>query len=317
MKKNYYDILEIPDDANENDIKTAYHKQAVKFHPDKNPDDKKAEEKFREATEAYENLKDDTKRKKYDGKFIKRKKTKQGSNLKVSINVNRMELIQGIRKIIVIKRKGICTNCFGTGSANAVLRECVYCNGTGLHGLSLVLGRKKKCLYCKGIGRIPDGKRCEMCNGTALKEETIQHPLVLSPSLEILKISKLGNCFPGGSPGDLIINLIIKEDPNYQVNGLDVTRKIWISPAQAVIGGTLNLKVFRKNVLLNIPSGIQNGQKIELKYKGITYKKEAGDFRAIIYIRIPLIITEREKELYHELFKIEKEASCQVKVLSF
>lgn len=317
MTKNHYDILGISNDANDNEIKTAFRKQAIKFHPDKNSDSKESEEKFREITEAYETLKDETKRKKYDGQFVKRRKFKQGSNLKVSINVTRMELIQGIRKFIVIKRKGICKKCFGTGSANATLKKCLRCNGTGLQGFSLVLGSKRKCLYCKGLGRVPDGDKCEVCNGTTLIDEIIQHPLLLNPYIEVIKIPKLGNCFPGGSPGDLIVNLIIKEDPNYQVNGLNITRKIKISPAQAIIGDSFSLKVFRKNVQLQIPPGIQNGQEIELKNKGITYKKETGYFRVTIYIKIPLIITEKEKYLYHELFKLEKETSCQVKVLNF
>lgn len=317
MLKNYYDILGIPEDATEKEIKVAYRRLAIKYHPDKNPGNKEAEEKFREITETYENLKDDKKRKKYDGEFVKRKRTKQGSNLKVSINVTRLELIQNIKKIIVIRRLGLCKKCDGTGSVNKILNKCIHCDGTGVQGLSLLLGVKKRCGYCKGIGKIPKGDKCSACNGRALLSEVIQHSLILNPFLEIVRIPKIGNCHPGGSPGDLIVNLVIAEDPKYKVNGLNVTRRINISPAQAVIGETINLKVFRKNIELKIPPGTQNGQEIILKNKGITYRGEKGIFRAIIYIKIPLIITEKEKVLYHELQKLEKEATCQVRVLSF
>ncbi len=317
MNKNYYKILNIPEDATDIEIKVAYRKLAIKYHPDKNPDDKIAEEKFREATDAYEVLKDENKRKKYDNQFVKKRSFKQGSNLKVSINVTRMDLIQSINKLIVIKRKGPCKDCSGTGSAERLLKKCVYCNGTGLQGLSLILGSKKKCTYCKGMGRIPEGDQCKICNGTALQPEIIQHTITLNPLLEIIRIPKLGNCIPGGSPGDLIVSLIIKEDPRYYVNGLDIIGKITISPIQAILGDSFNLKVFKKTVNIKIPPGTQYGQKIEFKNKGITYKKEVGDFKAIIKIKIPSIISEKEKLLYHKLYQLEKEAPCQVRVLSF
>ena len=316
MKINYYEILDVPEDSDEIEIKVAYRKLAIKYHPDKNPGDKNAEEKFRIATEAYETLKDEVKRKKYDAQNIKPKKHRYGSNLRISINVTRLELIQNIRKLIVIKRKGLCKVCLGTGSANKISKKCIYCNGTGLQGLSLVLGTKKNCQFCGGVGKIPDGPSCSACKGSALEPEVIHQSLVLNPYMEIVRLPNLGNFCINGKPGDLIVNLIIKEDPHYRVNDLDVTGKIEISPAQAVLGDEISLKVFRKTINIKIPPGAQNGQRIELKNKGITYKKEIGDFRGIIRIKIPTIISDKEKLMYQQLLEIEKEAPC-LRVLSF
>jgi molecular chaperone DnaJ len=317
MIKNYYNILDISDNATQEEIKAAYRKLAKKYHPDKNPDNTYAKKKFREINEAYEILKDVEKKEEHDNQFTKFKSYKKGNNLKISINVTRLELIQCARRMIVVKRKGLCKTCKGTGSTTKSLKKCVHCDGTGLHGFSLVLGEKKKCEYCFGIGSVPEGEKCPICKGTALIDEIKHHYITLNPSVEIIKIPRLGNYQLNSSPGDLLVNLNIIEDPNYQVVNLNVIGRIEISPAQAVLGDILNLKVFKEKVKLRIPPGTQNGQEIEFKGKGISYKKDVGDFKAIIHIKIPVIITKPEKTLYKKLFKHEKEASCQVKVMSF
>lgn len=317
MVKNYYDILGVSENATQKEIQRAYHKLAVRYHPDKNPDNLDAEMKFREISEAYEILKDIDRREEHDSQPSKFRNFKKGENLKISISVTRLEMIECAKKIIVIKRKGFCKTCDGTGSTSKILEKCVYCNGTGLHGLSLVLGTKKKCTYCKGLGNIPTGDKCTTCNGTALVNEIIHHPIFLNPTKEIINIPRLGNCQLKSPPGDLIVSLSIIEDPNYQVVGLNVIGRIYISPAQAVLGDTLDLKVYKERVILRISPGVQNGKEIEFKGKGISYKRNIGNFKAIIYIKIPAIITETEKILYKKLLKFEKEAPCQVKVMSF
>jgi len=316
MSKNYYEIFSLPDDATEDEIKVVYHKLAIKYHPDKNPGDKIAEEKFRAITNIYETLRNPEKRKKYDSQFIKQRISKRGANLSISLNVTIFELIERKVKCIAIERRGLCKECAGTGATNRILKKCIYCDGTGLQGFSLVLGAKKKCTYCKGVGKIPDGEECAECNGTALMPERVQYTLTLNPFLEIVRIPKLGNCYMGGTPGDLIINLIIAKNHLYKVSGLNVTRIIEISPAQAIIGDLIKLKVFKKNIQLKIPSGTQDGQRIRLIDKGITYKCDTGNFDAIIHIKIPLIISEKEKRIYQELLNLEKEVPC-LTIMSF
>jgi len=317
MIKNYYDILDIDDNATKKEVQAAYRKLAVKYHPDKNPDDIDAVIKFREITEAYEILMDADKREEHDSQSTKFRSYKRGHNLRITINVTRLELIQCAKKMIAIKRKGLCKTCEGTGSTEKVLEKCIYCNGTGLHGFSLVLGTKKKCTYCDGAGFKPRGEKCPVCKGTALVDEIKHHYITLDPTAEIIEVPRLGNCQLRSPPGDLIVSLSITEDPKYQVFNLNVIGRIDISPAQAVLGDSLNLQVFKKKVKLEIPPGTQNGREIEFKGKGITYKNDVGDFRAIIYIRTPAIITETERILYQKLLKLEKEAPCQVKVMSF
>lgn len=323
MPENHYDTLGVPKNASQDDIKRAYRKIAVKYHPDKKPDNKIAEEIYREATEAYEILKDPEKRKKYDSLFTWSRPKKilkrniRGSDLRINLKVNRADLIYRAERIIAIERKGKCKSCDGTGSLDRKTKKCTYCNGTGLQGFSLAIGEKKKCLYCKGIGITREGMRCFDCRGTAIAPEIVRRKIILHPlmSAPIVLLETGNHCF-GGTPGDLFIDLDIIEDPNYSVNNLDVTGKIKISPAQAILGDTVNLAVFGKSITIRIPPGIKNGNTIEKNKAGITYEGKTGRFKAIIYINIPTIITDQEKELYQKLLKIEKETPWP-KTMSF
>jgi molecular chaperone DnaJ len=312
-KKNYYDILGISEHASDDEVKKAYRKIAVKYHPDKNPGDKKSEKIFMEATDAYEILKDQVKRARYDKKTPfkkKRKSARRGTDLRIKLNINREDLVYQKKQLIVIKRRGKCPQCNGTGSAIRKLEECRFCSGTGLQGFALVMGNKKRCSHCDGAGSYPEGVKCSRCKGVALVMETIHHEIELNPLSEYFTLKGLGNCSFCGETGDLFVDLNIKENPNYLVKGINVRKIIQISPAQAVLGDTLNLNVFKKELEIKIPAGVQNKHVIDVEKGGITYKGRTGFFRADINVKIPAIITEKEKELYKEILKTEKEASA-------
>ena len=321
MSETYYDILGIAPDASQDEIKKAYRAKAVKYHPDKNPDDRKAEKIFIENTEAYETLKDENKRATYDRDVtLKRPPSKyerfrRGTDLKVSIKVKFEEMIEGKKKIIRTERKGYCPDCGGTGSAEKILEDCKYCNGTGLQGFALVMGNIKKCKKCLGAGSEPKGKKCPRCKGTALVTETIQREITLNPISRIFKINQLGNSCFKGRPGDLYIELNVERNLNYKVKRLNITSYIKISPAQAILGDIIKLSVFGKTIEIKILPGTQNNALIKVEKGGITYKNETGKFIGIIHIITPTVISNDEKELYEKIISIEREIPCQ-KILS-
>lgn len=312
MSSNYYDILNIPSSATSAEIRKAYRKLALKYHPDKSNDSGNL---FRELKNAYDVLKNPEKRQKYDKQIIPERKRK-GSDLRVFINVKFEEMLNDCKKYIVIKRKGLCPSCEGTGSEKKKIKKCIYCNETGLQGLSLVLGQKKKCSYCMGEGKIPEGNKCQQCKGTSLIEETKQCEVNLNPFINFVMIPGLGNHSPfQGKAGNLIVDFIRDKDNKYQIDGLNITSNINITPVQAILGDIVHISVFGKDLNIKIPPGIQHGAVI--KQQGLTYKKETGFFKIIVKINIPQIITEAERKLYQEILNIEKEIDiCQTSILT-
>lgn len=313
---NYYDILGLPYTSDETQIKKAYRKIAIKYHPDKNPD-KNTGGLFNKATEAYETLRDPEKRKKYDASLNLNRIKSKGSNLKVRITVKAEDLIKRKKKSLIFKRKWLCPKCHGTGSANKKLKNCDYCNTTGLDFISLLMGPVKPCGYCNGRGHVPEGILCDTCKGEAVTYERVQKEISLNPLSECYVFKGLGNyCFKG-RPGDLIVEVSVQEHPVYKIERLNIKGTINISPVQAVLGDIIELDVFNNNIKVEIPPGTQNKAEIICEGKGIVHERKVGNFKAIINIIIPLIVSKKEKELYQEILKIEKEPACQTETLNF
>jgi molecular chaperone DnaJ len=315
-----YSILGVEETATIEEIKTAYHLQALKCHPDKNK--YSSDEAFKKLTEAYKILSNATKKENYDNLLKKTAKPEQynsrGSDLKTSMQVKIIDMIRGTKKTIITKREAFCDSCSGTGSAIKKTQKCRFCNGTGLQGLALAMGMKKRCKYCNGNKVSPLGDKCPKCKGTALIPEAMKHEIKLSPLIYEITIPGMGNSPVGkGKAGDLIVELNVEQDKFYKVNGLNITCKVSISPAQAILGDIISLNVFDKVINLCIPSGAKQGQIIEQENCGINYENKTGLFRAVINITIPDILSQKEEDLYKELLSIEKRNPSCPTILNF
>ncbi len=194
-KRDYYEVLGVSKNATKDELKKAYRKLAIKYHPDKNPGDKQAEEKFKEAAEAYDVLSDDTKRQRYDqfghagmggaaggggagfndvndifshfgdlfGDFFggaagggHRQAVRKGSNLRVRVRLNLSEIVNGVEKKIKIRKKVPCAVCGGSGAASPNdVQTCPDCKGTG-YVVRIVNGI---------FGRMQQQSPCPRCNG--------------------------------------------------------------------------------------------------------------------------------------------------------
>jgi len=193
-KRDYYEVLEVTKTATSEEIKKAYRKKAIQYHPDKNPDNKEAEEKFKEAAEAYEILSDEQKRAKYDrygheapggfgghaggfsmddifsqfgdifgghfggfGGFGQRgPRVNRGSDLRVKVKLNLQEIAKGVEKKIKVKKFVSCSHCHGNGADNGTAYEtCSTCKGSG------VVTRVVNTL----LGQMQTQSTCPTCNG--------------------------------------------------------------------------------------------------------------------------------------------------------
>lgn len=249
-KRDYYEVLGVSKDASAEEIKKAYRKLAVKYHPDRNQGDSNAEEKFKEATEAYEVLSDETKRKNYNSfgfsgvdnnggfnassfkdfadifgdmdindfinPFARRSYAnsfrQKGQNVNKIITVTFDECLTGIKKEVVVDVKENCPTCKGFGSKDST--NCPNCNGTGLevHGTSF-MKIQVTCSKCGGIGKAYK-KDCPDCKGngskTVSKRVSFDIPAGVQSGQRFV-IRGLGDPVPGGENGDLIINIIVDD----------------------------------------------------------------------------------------------------------
>lgn len=193
-KRDYYEILDVAKGASQDEIKKAYRKVAIKYHPDKNPDDPSAEEKFKEAAEAYEVLSNPEKRQRYDqfghqgmgggaggfggghmnmddifsqfgdifgngffgGGGGGRSSVKRGSNLRIKLKLNLQEVSQGAEKKIKVKRYVACDDCGGNGAKNGTeVKNCPVCQGSG----------QTRKMVNTMFGQMMSSSTCHNCHG--------------------------------------------------------------------------------------------------------------------------------------------------------
>ena len=307
-KRDYYEILGVTKSATPEEIKKAYRKLAIQYHPDKNPDNPEAEEKFKEAAEAYEVLSNPEKRQRYDqfghqglggnggfggggmnmedifsqfgdifggGGFESffgggrgGRRTKKGTNLRVKLKLNLKEIANGVEKKIKVKRQVL--------AEGVTFKTCATCQGSGQikKVVNTMLGQMvsaSTCHVCGGSGQIVDRKPAEAdSNGLIIREEviSINIPAGVADGMQ-LSMSGKGNETAGGIPGDLLILIEEVDDDVLQRNGNDVIFELFISFMDAALGSQVEVPTIDGKVKIKIDPGTQSGKMLRLKGKGI------------------------------------------------
>ncbi|TFV96220.1 molecular chaperone DnaJ [Algoriphagus kandeliae] len=307
-KRDYYEVLGVSKSATAEEIKKAYRKLAIQYHPDKNPDNPEAEEKFKEAAEAYEVLSNPEKRQRYDqfghqglggnggfggggmnmedifaqfgdifggGGFSSffgggggGRRTKKGTNLRVKLKLNLQEISNGVEKKIKVKRHVV--------APGVTFKTCSTCQGTGQvkKVVNTMLGQMvsaSTCAVCGGSGQIVDKKPAEAdSRGLIIKEEviTINIPGGVAEGMQ-LSMSGKGNEIPGGIPGDLLIVIEEIEEKTLQRDGNNVIYDLYVSFVDAALGASVEVPTIDGRVKIKIDPGTQSGKMLRLKGKGI------------------------------------------------
>ncbi|MFC4871220.1 molecular chaperone DnaJ [Negadavirga shengliensis] len=340
-KRDYYEVLGVSKNASAEEIKKAYRKMAIKYHPDKNPGDATAEEKFKEAAEAYEVLSNAEKRQRYDqfghqglggnggfgggmnmddifsqfgdifggsgfesffGGSRSSRRAKKGTNLRVKLKLNLKELANGVEKKIRVKRHVV--------AEGVTFKDCLTCQGSGQvkKVVNTMLGQMvsaSTCPVCGGSGQIVDKKPAEADDkGLVVKEEIIpiNIPGGVADGMQ-LSLSGKGNEIPGGIPGDLLILIEEIEDEVLVRDGNNVVYDLYVSFVDVALGTTLEVPTIDGKVKIKLEPGTQSGKILRLKGKGIKELNGYGRGDQLIHVNVwtPKQVTKEEREKLESL----------------
>ncbi len=315
--RDYYAILDIDSNAAPEEIKKAYRRQARRYHPDLNPGNKAAEEKFKAIGEAYEVLSDATKRSQYDqfSRFWQQKNSSRRTS-RVSRNSAQeayFNQFPDFNSFVddLLGQKASTRTTGGRTERNRVRVESndVYRPGT------------KKTAYKVGAnGRIPveqrlrprdveakltlplekayrgGRERIRLEDGRSLE---VDMPLAMVDGQRV----RLKN--QGIDGGDLYLKISIAPHPFFQLQGADISCQVPLTPSEAVLGGAVEVLTLDGLVKMNVPSGVKTGQRLRLAHKGYPIDGTRGDQLVEIQIVVPQEISDSERELYEKLRSIE------------
>ena len=342
-KRDYYEVLGVDRGASSEDLKKAYRRLAMKFHPDRQSSDPKAEEKFKEASEAYEILNDEEKRAAYDrfghagvdpnqggasgfeGSFSdifgdvfgdifggsrgRSDGVSRGSDLRYSLNLTLEQAVGGDTIEIKIPVMTACADCDGTGCApGSSPATCQDCNGTGQIRVSQgFFSLQQTCPRCRGQGRIITDP-CRSCGGSGRVEKSktlsVKVPAGVDNGDRIRLTGEGEAGLRGGPPGDLYVQVEVKDHPIFVRDGRHLYCEVPISFPDAALGGQMEVPTLDGRVNLKIPKETQTGKVFRLRGKGVTQVRGGGvgDLLCKVQIETPVELTQQQKELL-EKFK--------------
>jgi molecular chaperone DnaJ len=307
-KRDYYEVLGVNRDASEDDIKKAYRKLAMQHHPDRNPDNPKAEEKFKEAKQAYEVLTDPDKRAAYDrfghagvdatsgmgaggaggfgdifgdifseifgGGGRARSNVYRGADLRYNLEISLEDAARGAETRIRVPTLERCETCSGTGAKPGT--QPVTCNTCGGAGQVRIqqgfFSLQQTCPRCSGTGKIVR-EPCATCSGAGRvkKQKTlsVKIPAGVDEGDRIRLSGEGESGVNGGPPGDLYVVIRLKPHQVFTRDGSDLHCEMPVSFTMAALGGELEIPTLDGSAKLRIPAETQTGKVFRLRSKGI------------------------------------------------
>jgi len=341
-KRDYYQVLDVPRAATEADIKKAYRRLAMKLHPDRNPDDHEATDKFKEVKEAYEILADAQKRAAYDqfghagvegmrgpgagqgfdprdafgdifgdvfGDIFGagrrgRSQVYRGADLRYELELSLEQAVFGDTANVEFATLAECSECSGSGSAQGTKpATCDTCRGAGQvrmqQGFFTV---QQACPRCNGRGQVVT-EPCASCRGQGRtrKQRTLSVKVPAGvDNGDRIRLSGEGEAGRnGGPPGDLYVEVRVREHPIFERDGAHLSCEVPVSFATATLGGSVEVPTLGGNTTIKVPAETQSGRVFRLRDKGIRPVRggATGDLFCRVVVETPVHLTREQKDL--------------------
>ena len=239
------------------------------------------------------------------------RKQATGSDIAVDLNIDFEEMVKGVSKVVRVYKRVKCDVCSGTGAKNKETEECQQCHGSGQvkRTRQTILGTFAQvdiCDHCRGKGRIPKEK-CSKCGGDGLTKDYQEIKIDIPVGIEdgqSLRVSGGGEAsLEGGPAGDLYVRIHIKPQSKFKRKGNDVISSLPITFSQAILGDKLEVETVYGKVKLKVPAGIQSGDFLRIKNKGIKIHSGFGQGNHLVEVKIktPQRLSWSQKRLVNKL----------------
>jgi len=342
-KRDYYKVLDVARTATEVEIKKSYRRLAMKYHPDRNPNDHEAEDKFKECKEAYEVLTDEQKRAIYDqhgheglaarggaGGFSAAdafsdifgdvfgdifgggrrggRQVFRGADLRYDLELDLEQAVFGHESEVEFTTLGECEPCKGSGAEpNSKTVPCETCHGSGQVRMQQgIFAVQQTCPRCKGRGQVIT-EPCDHCLGQGRirkkKNLAVKVPAGVDNGDRIRMAGEGEAGRNGGPPGDLYVELRVREHAIFERDGSHLSCEVPVSFATATLGGTVEVPTLGGNVDLKVPAETQSGRVFRLREKGVKPVRggPTGDLFCRVVLETPVNLTDEQKTLLRKL----------------
>lgn len=326
-KRDYYEVLGVNKSTPKDDLKKSYRKLAMKYHPDRNPDDADASEKFKELSEAYEILSDDQKRQAYDqfghdgvnpsfsnaqgaadgfsdifGDIFSDifggsgraggSRAQRGADLNYSVEVSLEDAVKGTSINLDIPSKERCSGSWS---------QCSYCGGAGAVRMQQgFFSMQQACPECRGEGERHDSN-CKSCRGAGFIKKNKTLAVKIPEGVDTgdrIRLSGEGDIGKDGN-GDLYIQVEVKRHKIFEREGKNLYCEVPLNYADAALGGDIEVPTLEGKVKIKIPEGTQSHKLFRLNGKGIKPLRggSKGDILVRVLVEVPVKLNKEQADL--------------------